>query len=474
MLQSEDISKIEEIKTFFKNNWLELPVLHEQLKLIKFSKTERMFKTAKTKGVDIYTIINLLLFLPMLGLRSVNQAVNSTLEQTNKKDVYYRGLANQNINWRSLLLLISKRYLLLKPSTSGEKYLIFDDTEIEKTGKTIEGISKIHSHVSGRYFLGFKLLVAGYWDGDVLIPIDFSFHRESKNNKIKRYGLTKKEQKNQKKTNRDKSSFSRKRYSELNKKKTDVVVEMFKRIKKRKIHVDYILIDSWFTTATLIKKFLSVDRTVHVIGMYKYNSKVILNEKTVRIKGLRSNSQKLKRARSHGMYYKLYDVILDGLSVRIFLTRKGTNGAWHTIISTDKSLTFVNMMKKYSARWSIEVFFKEAKQLLNLGKNQSTNFDVQVAQVTITMMQYQLLSLKYRIEAYGTIGGMFSEIKQDMVEHKLNERIIAVISEILTVLEYFVEGLDLELTLSKLIQYSDKFTFLHKLNNLDESYKSAA
>lgn len=474
MLQNEGISKINEIKTFFKDNWLEPSVLHEQLKLIKFSQAKRLFKSAKTKGVDFHTVIELLLFLPMLGMQSINHAVKSKTTPTKKKDVYYRGLANQKIDWRQLLWLISKRSLSLTPDTTGDKCLIFDDTEIEKTGKTIEGISKIHSHVSGRFFFGFKLLVAGYWDGEVLIPVDFSFHRESKNNKKNKYGLTKKERKNQNKTNRDKSASSRKRYKELNMKKTQVIVEMFKRVTKRKIPVDYILIDSWFTTVSLMKKFLLVNNSVHIIGMYKYNSEVIIQGKSIKIKQLKKGSQKIKRARNYGMYYRFYDVLLDGLSVRIFIIRKGTNGAWHTILSTDKTLNFTKMMNKYSTRWSIEVFFKETKQLLNLGKNQSTNFDVQVAQTTITMIQYQMLSLKYRIEAYQTIGGMFREIKQDVIENKLNERIITVISEILTVLEYFVEGLDLELTIRKLIQYSDKFSFLNKINSQNNKCKSAA
>jgi hypothetical protein len=474
MLQSEGISKINEIKTFFQDNWLEPSVLHQQLRLIKFPQAKKIFKSVKTKGVDFQTVIELLIFLPMLGMRSINQAVKSNIEQTKKKDVYYRGLANQNIDWRQLLWSISKQYLSLSPDATGDKCLIFDDTEIEKTGKTIEGISKIHSHVSGRFLLGFKLLVAGYWDGEVLIPLDFSFHRESKNNKKNKYGLTKKERKSQHKTNRDNSSSSRKRYKELNMKKTEVIVEMFKRINKRKISVDYILIDSWFTTVSLIKNFLLVNKSVHVIGMYKYNSEVINQGKSIKIKQLKNGFQKLKRARKYGMYYRSFDVILDGLSVRLFIVRKGTNGAWHTILSTDKTLTFTKMMRKYSTRWSIEVFFKETKQLLNLGKNQSTNFDVQVAQTTITMIQYQMLSLKYRIEAYQTIGGMFTDIKQDIIENKLNERIIVVISEILTVLEYFVEGLDLELTLRKLIQYSDKFTFLNKTDCQNTYCKSAA
>ena len=475
MLQSKDISKINEIKTFFTESWLQPSVMQEQLKLIRFGKTKQLFKTVKTQGVDFYSILKLLLFLPLLGLRNVNQAVNSSTGLLGEKDVYYRGLSNTNINWRNFLWLITKQYFSIKPtSKAGERYLIFDDTDIEKTGQAMEGISKIHSHVSGRYFFGYKLLVAGYWDGDVFTPIDFSFHRESKNNKRNKYGLTKKQRKNQKRTNRDKSSAAAKRYLELDQKKTSIVVDIFKRIKKRRINVDYILIDSWFTSVSLIKTFLSVNKLVHVIGMYKYNSKVTVGERTVKIKELRKTNNKLKRARSYGMYYRYFDVEIDELSVRLFLVRKGTNGAWHTIISTDKSLTFTKMMEKYSARWSIEVFFKEAKQLLLLGKNQSTNFDVQIAHTTIVMIQYQLLSLKYRLEAYQTIGGMFSEVKQNIIEHKLNERIIAVISEIITVLDFLVDGLDLELTLRKLIQYSDQFTFLNNLEHKDKHYKSVA
>jgi len=99
-----------------------------------------------------------------------------------------------------------KRYLKLndkfsKPSNE-TKCLIFDDTEIVKTGKAIEGVLKIHSHVTRSFNFGFKLLVACYWNGSVFIPVDFSFHRKNKNNAKNRYGLSKKEYKNQKKTKR--------------------------------------------------------------------------------------------------------------------------------------------------------------------------------------------------------------------------------------------------------------------------------
>lgn len=41
---------------------------------------------------------------------------------------------------------------------------MLDDTDLSKTGKTIEAVSKIYNYVSKTYYLGFKLLMAGYWN----------------------------------------------------------------------------------------------------------------------------------------------------------------------------------------------------------------------------------------------------------------------------------------------------------------------
>ena len=376
------------------------------------------------------------------------------------------------------MLLFAKRYLKLddkfSKSTDDTKCLIFDDTEIVKTGKAIEGVSKIHSHVTRSFIFGFKLLVAGYWNGSVFIPVDFSFHRENKDNAKKKYGLSKKEYKKQKKTKRGKGTPVLKRFKELNSKKNDIIVQMFKRINQRKIFVDYILIDSWFTTTTLIAKFMQTNKSINVIGMYKYNSKVIIGDKEKTIKQLRNSKKGIKRSRLTGFYYMSFVGEINGLTVKIFLTRKGKNGAWHTIISTDTSLSFNRMIEVYNIRWSIEVFFKEAKQLLDLGKSQSTNFDVQVAQTTITMIQYLLISLKYRAEAYETINGLFKDVKQDYIEHKLNERLMSVIIEILLILDFLGAEFDFETIISNLICYSEKFSFLENTNDISNICKLAS
>jgi hypothetical protein len=159
---------------------------------------------------------------------------------------------------------------------------------------------------------------------------------------------------------------------------------------------------------------------------------------------------------------------------KIFITKRGVNGAWHTILSTDTSLTFTKAMDVYNTRWTIEVFFKEVKQLLGLGKCQSINFDVQVAQTTITMIQYLMLSLKHRMKAYETIGGMFKNVKQDFIEHKLNERILAVITEILNVLELFIVNIDFNEVIEKLMVNSEILGFLNKTSEQEDFSKLAA
>ncbi len=67
------------------------------------------------------------------------------------------------------------------------------------------------------------------------------------------------------------------------------------------------------------------------------------------------------------------------------------------------------------------------------------------------------------MQAYETIGGMFKDIKQDYIEHKLNERLFLAIIEILSVLELIIGNIDFEETIGKLILYSDSLGFLNNI-----------
>ena len=78
------------------------------------------------------------------------------------------------------------------------------------------------------------------------------------------------------------------------------------------------------------------------------------------------------------------------------------------------------------------------------------------------------------MEAYQTIGGIFKDIKQDYQQHKLNQRLLLAIVEILEVLDLLVEDIDINAMARKLILYSESLSFLNNSGNLSNNSKLAA
>ena len=121
------------------------------------------------------------------------------------------------------------------------------------------------------------------------------------------------------------------------------------------------------------------------------------------------------------------------------------------LVSTDTDLTFSNAMKYYRIRWSIEVFFKECKQNLNINKCQSTDFDAHIAWITLSFISYMMLSLRKRFDDYETMGEVFRDFKNELLEITLVEKLWQII-EILY-LEILAElGVDWEIFLDKIAE----------------------
>ncbi len=168
MLPNKDIAKIEEIKGIFDRKWINSEYLSSHLEILKFKKTSTSFAWVKKSGIPFQDLLGILLVLPVLGYQTIHGFVKNSKKDVFSfgKDSYYRILSNQKIDWRRLLFSFVFQYLRkdndFTPPDNDLKCLVFDDTDIPKTGKTIEGISKIYNHVTKRYIFGFKLLVAGY------------------------------------------------------------------------------------------------------------------------------------------------------------------------------------------------------------------------------------------------------------------------------------------------------------------------
>ena len=109
------------------------------------------------------------------------------------------------------------------------------------------------------------------------------------------------------------------------------------------------------------------------------------------------------------------------------------------------------------------VFFKEAKGLLGLGKCQSNDFDAQIADATITMIQYILITLRYRYEHYETIGGLFSQIKESTTLQRLNQRLWGLFLELLQIIVTIFEDTDEQQLMERIFQNEKAYDRIARL-----------
>jgi hypothetical protein len=427
-------------------------------------------------------IFMVLVSLPFIGASTVNTMVNGFVKHQIKagKDTFYRLKNNAGICWRLILWLFASKFRKLTEGSDndgqGIRCMIFDDTVISKSGKYIEKVSRVWDHVLHGYRLGFKLLLMGYWDGISFIPVDFSYHRERGKNKEKPFGLKKKELKIQYKKTRKAGTHNYERAAEADMSKIDCAVKMLKRAIAQGFSVDYVLVDSWFTCEALINAVQSVKKqTVHLIGMYKIaKTKFMYSGQLFTYSQLRNSLGKAKRCRKLGFYYKEAIVSFRGKELKLFFSKQGRNGKWKVFVCTDTGLSFIKMIEIYQIRWSIEVFFKEAKQLLGLGKCQSNDFDAQITDATITMVQYILLALKFRYENYESKPGMFAQIKEETLLQRLDQRLWGLFLEIVRVVAEIFEEIDQQLLFEKIMQDEKVYEKIKCLWERNQNFHEAA
>jgi hypothetical protein len=460
MLQNKCIDKISELKNGFTPTWLEPDFISSSLKCFSFSRLCNTFAGVKAKGYTFEWIMTVLLSMPFIDSATVHSMLSGCVKHHIKagKDTFYRLKNNQCVNWRTVLWLFLVKFKGLTINSTSEfpeiRCLIFDDTLLEKTGRYIEKISRVWDHVTRRSVLGFKLLVMGYWDGMSFIPVDFSLHREVGDNKEKPFGLKKKELRKQYKKDRKKGSCSRERAEETDMSKIDCAVKMFKRAISNGLRVDYVLMDSWFTCEAFIGAVLEVkSHTVDLIGMYKFvKTRFLYQEKMSTYGQIRNMTGKPKRCRKLRLYYTEAEVKYQNHFIKLYFSKQGKNGKWKVILCTDTYLSFIKMIEIYQTRWTIEVFFKESKQLLGLGKCQSSDFDAHIADITITMVQHILMTLRYRIENYQTMEGLFSQIKEKAIKQRLNQRLWGMFIELMQIIESVFGEIDEQELLERIFQ----------------------
>ena len=470
---------LSDIKTFFKNSDMTAAMQHISSILSQVRMTESDTLAVRSKRNCVYplmTVFQILILFPCFGIKNAwrchKDGALETLVKA-RKDVFYRFMENPCIDWRKALWHISvqlwNRILVRSDYKAQDVCLILDDTDHEKTGRTIEKIGRVHSHLAHKAVLGFKCLCMAVTDGVSQILLDFDIIGEK--GKKGNYGMSAKELRSRHQTEHN-SEVLRQRENAYDMSKLELAKEMIRRAIRKGIKFSYVLADSWFTNKDIIRFIHSRHVKCHWLGMIKVgeNGKTKYQTKYGELSApaLVKLGKKLrlqKYSRKLKCNYIIYDAVFGGIPVRIFLVRRTQHGKWNGLLTTDRELDFSKAWQIYSRRWALEVVFKDCKTNLGFGKCQSTSFASQIAAATLCCIQYNILSVARRFSDYETIGGLFREVSKETVQLSVAQQIWGMLQELVTAIAEAFGLLDEEIY-DAVINKSEEIAHIAQFYNL--------
>lgn len=291
------------------------------------------------------------------------------------------------------------------------------------------------------------------------------------------YGLSRKEKKQQFSKKRDKSSPGYVRSKESDMSKTSMFIKMVVRAVRNGFVPDYVLTDTWFFCQELLK---TVDKLsskgVRLLSMAK-----IGNIKYTLINGKSYNAHSLIKIyqrkacynRALKAHYIKVPATYSGIRINLFFVKMGSKSSWRLLVTSDLSISFTKLMKVYQLRWSIEVFFKECKQYLNLGKSSSSDFDGQIADATIAMMQHNMLTFYKRMNHQQSFGELFQKISNEIIESSLAEKLWDTFIQVLQVFDKILK-IDIIEVYQEMLRNENTMLFMKQFIFEKNTLKNAA
>jgi len=368
-----------------------LKVIQNFFSEFNFSEMLKEFKFHKTDGIACSTIIKSIFLLVFTGKNWFRIFMDSRAKPAFGKDVVYRFLNSAKWRWEELLLSLSNKiisWISTLTSDSRHKVLIADDTFYDRTrSKAVELLSWIFDHVDGKSKKGFTKLTLGWSDGHTFLPLQFRLVSSKNRKNIK-----------------SKSEYVKKKYPGYNrridakKKKTELLFDMVQAVIDKSIQYSHLLFDSWFAFPKIITRFKAM--RVHVITMVKKSPKIfyIFRDKVCCLTKIYSLAKRRMDKKTNRfsviVWLNNYD---DGIKTkaRILFIREKKH--WLALLSTDLDISEEEIIKIYSMRWNIEIFFKMCKSHLKLAKEfQGRSFDMLVAHTSIVYIRYIMLAVMVR------------------------------------------------------------------------------
>jgi hypothetical protein len=90
------------------------------------------------------------------------------------------------------------------------------------------------------------------------------------------------------------------------------------------------------------------------------------------------------------------------------------------------------------------------------------------------MIQYILLTLKYRFEHYETKGALFNHLREGIIEFRLNERLWALFIELIRLIEVLFDGIDEMELWGKILCDERAYKMINRLFSEEQEMQKAA
>ena len=288
---------------------------------------------------------------------------------------------------------------------SRTRVLVLDDSIKTRRGKKIEAVSSHFDHVSNTHVMGQQVLALGLATDDAFLPLDSQIFVSN----TKAHTLTK--------PYVDGRSVGAKRYQEaIGQTKVEMAAGMMRRAVRAGIQADYVAADAWFGNKELMRVALSLDLTAILrMKRNKLKYRVRIGKKTQELDAKQIYQLVIRKQwkKVRGMPWKAVEMIVevdlatekdkDALKqyheVKLLFVRginveddvDGSRKDWALFLSTDPSIGTSTMLEAYALRWSIEVYFKEAKQHLGFLKEQTITFVSHTASIHLCAIRYLML-----------------------------------------------------------------------------------
>lgn len=172
-------------------------------------------------------------------------------------------------------------------------------------------------------------------------------------------------------------------------KTTHAAIQLIRNALSAGVRADYVLMDTWFTTEPMLKKFL--DTGIDAIGMVKQlKQRYTYRDRQYTLPDLK---KLVDFSGAGNIFGSLVVTTKTGIPVKlVFVRNRNRKSECLYILSTGISLVDAEIVRIYGNCWSIECFFKTTKCFLKLSTEfQSHNYGTMVSHTAIVFIRYIIL-----------------------------------------------------------------------------------